>query len=245
MTTPRPILIAGGGPVGVIAALALARQGLPVHVFEAETGSTTCRAPRPRMLRRSKCWPDSAWSTRSSSAASRAAVSHLGPAEPADDRRIRFRHAQGRDALSVLRAMRAAQARRRWRSSGCKKFPHAKVEFSARVTALSQTGDGVEIEVETADGTRKVAGELSDRLRRRSIDGTQGAGHRVRWLHPSRAVHDPDHDLRPRHHVSGLHAQLCLRSGRLVLGVQGQRRRATARCGACCPRPSPSRPMRN
>ena len=35
-TTSRPILIAGGGPVGVIAALAIARQGLPVHVFEAE-----------------------------------------------------------------------------------------------------------------------------------------------------------------------------------------------------------------
>jgi 3-(3-hydroxy-phenyl)propionate hydroxylase len=31
----RPILIAGGGPVGVIGALALAHQGLPVHVFEA------------------------------------------------------------------------------------------------------------------------------------------------------------------------------------------------------------------
>src|SRR5258707_12625800 len=36
MSSMRPILIAGGGPVGVIAALALARQGLPVHVFEAE-----------------------------------------------------------------------------------------------------------------------------------------------------------------------------------------------------------------
>src|SRR3982750_1922606 len=35
MATQRPILIAGGGPVGVITALALARQGLPVHVFEA------------------------------------------------------------------------------------------------------------------------------------------------------------------------------------------------------------------
>jgi len=45
----RPILIAGGGPVGVIAALALARQGLEVRVFEAmdavndaPRASTTC-----------------------------------------------------------------------------------------------------------------------------------------------------------------------------------------------------------
>ena len=35
-SSEQPILIAGGGPVGVIAALALARQGLAVHVFEAE-----------------------------------------------------------------------------------------------------------------------------------------------------------------------------------------------------------------
>jgi len=40
----QPILIAGGGPVGVITALALARQGLPVHVFEAESEVNT--APR-------------------------------------------------------------------------------------------------------------------------------------------------------------------------------------------------------
>jgi 3-(3-hydroxy-phenyl)propionate hydroxylase len=32
----RPVLIAGGGPVGVITALALARRGVPVQVFEAQ-----------------------------------------------------------------------------------------------------------------------------------------------------------------------------------------------------------------
>ncbi len=32
---PRPVLVAGGGPVGVIAALALARQGIAVRVYEA------------------------------------------------------------------------------------------------------------------------------------------------------------------------------------------------------------------
>src|SRR5581483_9051522 len=35
-SVPLPVLIAGGGPVGVIAALELARQGIPVQVFEAE-----------------------------------------------------------------------------------------------------------------------------------------------------------------------------------------------------------------
>jgi 3-(3-hydroxy-phenyl)propionate hydroxylase len=34
--TEHPVLIAGGGPVGVIAALALARQGFAVRVFEAD-----------------------------------------------------------------------------------------------------------------------------------------------------------------------------------------------------------------
>src|SRR5689334_17737976 len=37
MPNERPVLIAGGGPVGVVAALALARQGIAVRVFEAET----------------------------------------------------------------------------------------------------------------------------------------------------------------------------------------------------------------
>src|SRR5215475_3552402 len=43
-TDQQPILIAGGGPVGVVTALALARQGLAVHVFEAE--SNVNDAPR-------------------------------------------------------------------------------------------------------------------------------------------------------------------------------------------------------
>jgi 3-(3-hydroxy-phenyl)propionate hydroxylase len=37
MKSIAPIIIAGGGPVGVIAALAFARQNIPVQVFEAES----------------------------------------------------------------------------------------------------------------------------------------------------------------------------------------------------------------
>jgi 3-(3-hydroxy-phenyl)propionate hydroxylase len=36
MQADRPILVAGGGPVGVIMALALTRQNIAVHVLEAE-----------------------------------------------------------------------------------------------------------------------------------------------------------------------------------------------------------------
>lgn len=35
MKSERPVIIAGGGPVGVVSALALARKGIPVRVFEA------------------------------------------------------------------------------------------------------------------------------------------------------------------------------------------------------------------
>src|SRR5499433_4442307 len=36
MPSQPPVLVAGGGPVGCIATLALARQGIPVALFEAE-----------------------------------------------------------------------------------------------------------------------------------------------------------------------------------------------------------------
>src|SRR5271170_7844367 len=36
MPSERPVIIAGGGPVGVLTALALARQGLEVRLFEAD-----------------------------------------------------------------------------------------------------------------------------------------------------------------------------------------------------------------
>ena len=106
-----------------------------------------------------------------------------------------------------------------------KKFPHAKVEFSARVTSLTQSGDGVEIEVETADGTRKVAGSY--------LIGCDGGRSTVRkalgiefegYTHPERFMILTTTDNH-RHSLSGLHPQLHLRPGRMVLGVQGERRR--------------------
>ena len=36
MSIERPVIIAGAGPVGAVTALALARQGIAVRLFEAE-----------------------------------------------------------------------------------------------------------------------------------------------------------------------------------------------------------------
>jgi 3-(3-hydroxy-phenyl)propionate hydroxylase len=44
----RPILIAGGGPVGIITALALAQRGLAVRLFEA--ADSVNEAPRASTL---------------------------------------------------------------------------------------------------------------------------------------------------------------------------------------------------
>jgi 3-(3-hydroxy-phenyl)propionate hydroxylase len=56
MSTPLPVLIAGAGPVGLVAAAALHRQGVPVVVLEAEAAlpqelrASTFHAPTLDML---------------------------------------------------------------------------------------------------------------------------------------------------------------------------------------------------
>ena len=154
----------------------------------------------------------------------RTAVPHLGPPEQPDDRRIRFRHAQERDALSVCRAMRAAQAGRHG--------DRAAEEISPRQGRILGAGDVADPILRWRrdrgrDRRRHAQGRglVSDQRRGRTLDRAQGTRHRVRGLHPPRTLHDPDHDRQHRHPVSGLHPELHLRSRRLVLGVQGERRR--------------------
>ena len=242
--TPRPILIAGGGPVGVIAALALARQGLPVHVFEAEAAGQRHAArgdhPRRDAGDAGRAWT---WSMRSSE---RGYVEPLfriwDRAEPCRSM-AEFDFGMLKDETPYPFAVQCEQH----------KLAGMAIErlkrLSPRQGRVLGAGDVADPDRRPRrdrgrDRRRHAQGRrlLPDRLRRRPLDRTQGARHRVRGLHPSRTLHDPDHDRRPRPPVSGLHAELRLRSGRLVLGVQGERRRTEARCGACCPRPSPSRP---
>ena len=133
----RPILIAGGGPVGVIAALALARQGLPVHVFEAESRvndmprAATTHAATLEMLEGLGLVDE---------------VIRRGLVEPLF--RIWDRPSQQivaefdfgilKDETPYPFAVQCEQHKlNRMAIERLKQYPHAKVEFSARVVSLS------------------------------------------------------------------------------------------------------------
>ncbi len=160
MSSPAelPILIAGGGPVGVITALALARQGLRVHLFEAESKvndaprAATTHAATLEMLdelglvdeviRRGLVEP--LFRTWDRSTGELVAEFDFGRLK--DDTRYPFavqceQHKLANLAIEKLRAL-----------------PHANLEFSARVVAVAQSNDSVEIKVDTAAGTRAIKG---------------------------------------------------------------------------------------
>jgi 3-(3-hydroxy-phenyl)propionate hydroxylase len=154
----QPVLIAGGGPVGVIAALALARQGLPVHVFEAESKvndaprAATTHAATLEMLeeldlldeviRRGLVEPLFRIWDRSTAGL----VAEFDFGNLKNDTRYPF-------AVQCEQHKLANLAIERLRG-----FPHAKLEFCARVSSVAQSSDAVEITVETQAGTRTVEG---------------------------------------------------------------------------------------
>ena len=234
MAAERPILVAGGGPVGVITALALARQGLPVHVFEAEARindmprAATTHAATLEMLaglgmvdeviERGFVEP----LFRIWDRPSKQIIAEFDFGMLTDDTPYPFVVQCEQHKLATMAIERL------------KAFPHATVEFSARVTALEQFGDRVEIEVESAERHAQDRRLLPDRHRRRALDRAQGARHRVRGLHPSGAVPDPDHDRRSRrssypgctrNYISDPDEWFAL------FKVSGDER---GRCGACC-----------
>jgi 3-(3-hydroxy-phenyl)propionate hydroxylase len=158
MPTQLPVLIAGAGPVGVIAALALARQGIPVRVFEAEARvndsprAATTHAATLEMLhelglvdeviRRGLIEPK----FRIWDRAAREVIAEFDFGLLANDTRFPYvvqceQHKLANMAIERLRG-----------------FAHAGVDFCARVTSLEQLDDRVDMVVESANGTRQISG---------------------------------------------------------------------------------------
>jgi len=158
MGSDRPILIAGGGPVGVIMALALAQQNIPVHVLEAEASvndsprAATTHAATLEMLadlglynevaRRGLIEPK----FRIWDRASRKLIVEFDFGVLRND--TRFPH-----VVQCEQHKLANMTIERLRS-----HPDARAEFCARVTALEQFDDRVEVVVDAALGPRKLIG---------------------------------------------------------------------------------------
>jgi 3-(3-hydroxy-phenyl)propionate hydroxylase len=157
MQSERPIVIAGGGPVGVVTALALARQGLEVRLFEAEARvndsprAATTHAATLEILenlglveevtRRGLIEPKfRVWDR-----ASRTIIAEFDFGVLKNDTCYPYvvqceQHKVANISLDRLRAL-----------------PNVAVEFSARVGGFEQFDDRVEVEVETANGSRRVS----------------------------------------------------------------------------------------
>jgi 3-(3-hydroxy-phenyl)propionate hydroxylase len=158
MASQRPILIAGAGPVGVITALALARQGIEVEVFEAEQqvndnprAATTHAATLEILddlglvhdvIRRGLIEPR----FRIWDRASRELIVEFDFGALKSDTRYPFVVQCEQHKLANMTIERLAH-------SG-----HASVHFSSRVMNFEQFDDRVEAEIETTTGTRRIAG---------------------------------------------------------------------------------------
>jgi 3-(3-hydroxy-phenyl)propionate hydroxylase len=154
----EPVIIAGGGPVGVIAALALARQHIPVQVFEAEARvnddprAATTHAASLAMLedlglveeviRRGLIEPK----FRIWDRASREIIVEFDFSLLKDDTRFPYVVQCEQHKITDMAIARL------------KCYPTASLQFSARVSGFAQRDDGVEVTVETSAGTQLIKG---------------------------------------------------------------------------------------
>jgi 3-(3-hydroxy-phenyl)propionate hydroxylase len=155
---PLPVLIAGGGPVGVIAALALARQGIAVQVFEAEPRvndnprAATTHAATLEILDRLGLVDE---------------VIRRGLIEPKfrvwnrEPRQliVEFDFGALKNDTPYPYVVQCEQHKlANMTIERLRQLPHASVEFGARVTGCEQSADQVDVTVETASGARTISG---------------------------------------------------------------------------------------
>jgi len=156
MPSQYPIVVAGGGPVGVITALAFARQGLEVRLFEAESQvndlprAATTHAATLEMLERLGLVEE---------------VTQRGLIEP----RFRIWDRATREVIAQFdfgllkndtRYPHVVQCEQHKLANmtieRLKAYPHAAVTFSARVAGFEQHDDRVEVDIETMTGAQRL-----------------------------------------------------------------------------------------
>ena len=239
MPSEPPVLIAGGGPVGVVTALALARQGLEVRLFEAEARvddsprAATTHAATLEMLdslglvdevtRRGLIEPK----FRIWDRASREIIAEFDFGVLKDDTRYPYVVQCEQHKLAAMTIDALARPAER------------ELEFSARrhrsrTVRRPRRGHGRD-----GDGTRRASpgsyliGADGGRSTVRKALGIAFEG----YTHPERfLVLTTPYPFRRA--IRRMLAQLFLRPGRMVRAVQGRRRRRYAGYGAWCFRPA-------
>ncbi len=154
----RPILIAGGGPVGIITALALAQRGVAVKVFEA--ADTVNDAPRASTLHPATLEMIAAVGMLDEVVAQ----GLVAPTFQFWDRPTRrvvaeFDHGILKNDTPYPFVVQCEQHKiAKIGLDRLKAFPHAEVTFNATVSAIDPHDDRVDITVNTASGSKTESG---------------------------------------------------------------------------------------
>lgn len=168
---PHPILIAGAGPCGSVLALYLAQRGIPVTVLEKHS-------ELPRDLRASTFHPPTL-----------EMLEELGVAQEMIAKglvvdRYQYRDRRSGEVAEFRMATIADETAFPFRlqleqyemtqliNERLREYPHVQVLFGHEVTGAVQDSSGVDVEVQTSEGTRT--------LRTSFLIGTDGASSRVR-----------------------------------------------------------------
>lgn len=153
-----PVLIAGGGPVGIITALALAQRGIPVRIFEAEAGVN--EAPRASTLHPATLEMLAALGLLDGVIA-QGLVARTFQFWDRPERRVvaEFDHAILAQDTQFPFVVQCEQHKIvRLGLERLKAFPEAEVIFSSPVIAIADFTDRVEATVEMRGGTQTLVG---------------------------------------------------------------------------------------